>query len=72
KAIFAGNTGFVPAGLASILTRLNLNSATWLDELNQFKTKGQTAVGTVQQLRDFCKSVHKQWRTGIQLVPALE
>ena len=56
----------------TILDRLNLNSDNWLDELNQFKTKGHTAVGTVQQLKDFCQSVSKKWRTGIQLNPALE
>ncbi|MFK8011433.1 MAG: hypothetical protein AB8B80_05295 [Marinicellaceae bacterium] len=49
-----------------------MNSETWMDELNQFKTKGHTAVGTVQQLKEFCQSVSKKWRTGIQLNPALE
>jgi hypothetical protein len=43
-----------------------------MDELNQFKTKVHTAVGTVQQLKDFCHNVKKKWRTGIQLIPALE
>ena len=58
--------------LPDILYRLNLNTDTWIDELNQFKTKGNTAVGTVQQLKDFCKNVNKKWRNGIQLIPALE
>ena len=72
RVIISGRTGSIPANLPSILRRLNLNEVTWLDELNQFKNKGQTAAGTVQQLKDFCKSVHKKWRTGIKLVPALE
>jgi len=43
-----------------------------MDELNQFKTKGYTAIGTIQQLKVFCKGVNKKWRNGIQLNPALE
>jgi len=72
RAILANKRGFIPEDLPPILNRLNLNSDTWLDELNQFKTKGHTAVGTVQQLKDFCRSVRKKWRNGIQLIPALE
>jgi len=72
RAIVANKRGFIPDDLPDILDRLNLCSGTWLNELNQFKTKGHTAVGTVQQLKDFCKSVNKKWRNGIQLIPALE
>ena len=72
RCIIANKRGYITDDLPDILERLNLNSDTWLDELNQFKTKGHTAVGTVQQLKDFCQSVSKKWRTGIQLNPALE
>ena len=72
RAIVANKHGFIPDDLPDILHRLNLNSNTWLDELKQFKTKGHTAIGTVQQLKDFCHNVNKKWRTGIQLIPALE
>ncbi len=72
RAITANKRGYIPKELLDILHRLNLNSDTWLDELKQFKSKGHTAVGTIQQLKDFCQSVQKKWRTGIQLNPALE
>ena len=72
RCIVANKKGFIVDDLPGILERLNLNADTWLDELKQFKTKGHSAVGTVQQLKDFCKSVQKKWRTGIQLNPALE
>ena len=72
RCIVANKRGYIPDNLPDILERLNLNPDTWLDELNQFKTKGHTAVGTIQQLKDFCKSVSKKWRRGIQLNPALE
>ena len=72
RCIVANKRGFIPDDLPDILERLNLNSDTWMDELNQFKSKGHTAVGTVQQLKDFCQSVSKKWRKGIQIIPALE
>lgn len=72
RIILTDKKGFIPDELAPILQRLNLNSNTWLGELLQFKTKGHTAVGTIQQLQDFCKSLKKKWRSGIQLEPALE
>ena len=72
RAVLETKRGFIPKELPDILDRLNLNPDTWLDELNQFKTSGKTAVGTVSQLKEFCKSVGKKWRTGIQLTPALE
>ena len=72
RSIISGKSGSISTDLPPILKRLNLNEITWLDELSQFKNIGQTAVGTVQQLKYFCKSVHKKWRTGIKLVPALE
>ena len=72
RAVLETKRGFIPKELPDILDRLNLNPDTWLDELNQFKTSGKTAVGTVSQLKEFCQSVGKKWRTGIQLTPALE
>ena len=72
RIILTDKKGHIPNDLLPILQRLNLSSNTWLDELNQFKIKGHTAVGTIQQLQDFCKSLKKKWRSGIQLEPALE
>lgn len=72
RAIVTNKRGFIPDDLPDILHRLNLNSNTWLDELKQFKTTGHTAIGTVQQLKDFCHNLNKKWRTGIQLIPVLE
>ena len=41
-------------------------------ELNSFKSIGITAVGTVDQLKAFCKQVGKQFAKGLRLIPALE
>ena len=72
RVVIEKKRGFIPKELPDILERLNLNPDTWLDELNQFKSSGVTAVGTVNQLKEFCHSVGKKWRSGIQLNPALE
>ena len=72
RAVLETKRGFIPKELPDILDRLKLNPDTWLDELNQFKTSRVTAVGTVSQLKEFCQSVGKKWRTGNQLTPALE
>ena len=72
RAIIETKRGYLPNNLPGILLRLNLNPDTWLDELNQFKTKGITAVGTVDQLKDFCLNVGKKFNIGLMLKPALE
>ena len=72
RAILENKRGYIPSQLPPILKRLNLNPDTWLDELNKFKSAGFTAVGTVDQLKAFCKSVEKKFSRGFKLIPALE
>ncbi|MEZ5472771.1 MAG: hypothetical protein R3E90_13450 [Marinicella sp.] len=72
RAIVANKRGYIPEELPPILERLNLNPNTWLDELNNFKSIGITAIGTVDQLKAFCKQVGKQFAKGLKLIPALE
>ena len=72
RVIVANKRGFIPPELTPILQRLNLNPDTWLDELNSFKSTGITAVGTVEQLKDFCKQVGKKFSVGLKLIPSLE
>ena len=72
RAIVANKRGYIPPELPPILERLNLNPDTWLDELNSFKSIGITAVGTVDQLKKFCKKIGKGFCVGLKLIPALE
>ncbi len=64
--------GYIPNELAPILERLGLSGDTWLKELNQFKTAGYTAVGTVSQIKNFCRNLGKRWTLGFRLIAALE
>jgi len=64
--------GFIPEIMMPLLTELNLNPNTWLEELNAFKSFGFSAAGTVQQLRDFSNKTQKNWSVGLRLEPTLE
>ena len=55
RAIREDKAGFIPEELPRILDRLQLPADSWLEEFKQFKSKHYTAIGTVQQIRRFCK-----------------
>ena len=64
--------GFIPEKMTPVLTDLNLNPDSWLDELNGFKSFGFSAVGTVQQLQEYSDKTQKNWSVGLRLEPVLE
>ena len=72
RAILENKRGFIPENLPPILDRLGLDPDTWMDELKGFKSVGFTAIGTVDQHRDFCKHVGKKFAVGLRLKPALK
>ncbi|MBE9548285.1 MAG: transposase [Proteobacteria bacterium] len=72
RAILQNKCGYIPNELPAIAERLGLNPDTWLEEINSFSSRGFTAVGTVEQLRQFCATVGKKWNLGLKLIPALE
>ena len=72
RVLVDNKRGYIPNKLPDILIRLNLNPDSWMDELMSFKTKGRTAVGTVAQLKLFCKRMRKKFSVGNRLTPALE
>ena len=72
NAIHPNKKGYIPDDLPDILDRLNINPDTWLDEMKSFRTDDITAVGTVSQLKGFCKSLKKKWSVGFIQVPLLE
>jgi len=67
KCIHPNKRGYIDNDLPEILKRLEIHPDTWLDEINQFKTDGITAIGTVSQLIAFCKSVKKKFNIGFQI-----
>jgi putative transposase len=72
RAILENKRGYIPENLPPILDRIGLNPDTWMDELNGFKSVGFSAVGTVDQLKEFCRNVGKKFAVGLRLKPALE
>lgn len=71
RCVHPNKKGHINDDLPNILNRLELDPETWIEEMNQFKTDGITAVGTVSQLREFCQSVKKKFNVGFK-IPALE
>jgi len=71
KCIHPNKRGYIDDDLPDILKRLEIHPDTWIEEMNQFRTDGITAVGTLPQIRGFCKSVKKKFSVGFQ-IPALE
>jgi len=72
RAILKNKRGFIPGDLPAILDRLKVQPDSWLEEINQFSSKGITAVGTIEQLKAFCDKVGKKWNIGLKLTPAPE
>ena len=71
KCIHPIKRGYISDDIPDILNRLKIEPDVWVEEMNQFKTDGITAVGTVSQLKAFCKNIKKKYNVGFQL-PALE
>jgi len=64
--------GYISDKLDSALTELELNPDTWIEELKGFKSVGFSAVGTVNQLKEYSAKTKRNWSVGIRLKPALE
>jgi len=70
--IIANKKGFIDDDIPSILERLGIDGFTWIDELNQFKTKGKKAIGTLEKLKQYIKNIKNKIKLDIGLNPALE
>ena len=62
----------VPISLPPILHHLGLDELTWLDELNQFKTNGEKAIGTIEKLKNYVKNIKAKIKLDIGSKTALE
>ena len=72
RVIVANKKGFINNDLPAILDRLGIDGITWIDELNQFKTKGKKAIGTLEKLKQYVKNIKNKIKLDIGLNPALE
>jgi len=72
RVIVADKKGFIDDGIPLILERLGIDGVTWIDELNQFKTKGKKAIGTLEKLKQYIKNIKNKIKLDISLNPALE
>ena len=72
RSIRVDKKGYIDDSLPPILKRLGLDELTWLDELNQFKTKGKKAIGTIQKLKQYVNNIRHKIKLDISLISALE
>jgi len=72
RAIRADKKGFIDDNLPAILTRLGVDDVTWLDELNQFRTKGKKAIGAIKKLKAYVKNIKQKIKMDVGFRPALE
>ena len=72
RSMCADKKGYINDSLPPILKRLGTDESTWLDQLNQFKTKGRKAIGTIEKLKQYVKNIKRKIKLDISLNPALE
>ena len=72
RSIRVDKKGYIDDSLPPILKRLGLDELTWLDELNQFKTKGKKAIGRIQKLKQYVNNIRHKIKLDISLISALE
>jgi len=72
RLIVAGKKGFIDEDLPPILERLGVEGITWVDELNQFISKGKLAIGTFEKLKLYFNNIKAKIKLDIGFVPALE
>ena len=72
RIIIANKNGFIDDDIPPILDRLGIDGVTWIDELNQFKTKGKKAIGTLEKLKAYIKNIKNKIKLDISLNHALE
>jgi hypothetical protein len=65
RAIVGESKGYIPDDLSDILRRLGLNSDIWLDEIKYFDKWYYKAIGTVDNLKKYCQSIHQKWIKGL-------
>ena len=72
RSIRVDKKGYIDDSLPPILKRLGFDELTWLDELNQFKTMGIKAIGTIQKLKRYVKNIRRKIKLDISLISTLE
>jgi len=65
RAIIDESKGYIPDDLPEILLRMGLNSDIWLDQIKYFDKWYYKAIGTVDNMRKYCKSIKQKWIKGL-------
>jgi hypothetical protein len=61
RAIRDDKVGAIPAHLAPILDRLNINGDLWLDTVKNYNKHYYNVVGTQEAIQDFSRALNRKW-----------
>lgn len=64
SAIRDDKRGYIPAHLAPILIRTGIQPNSWLDEMKKIEVGFYYAIGPIELLTRFGKSVRRRWLKG--------
>ncbi len=65
RAIINEHKGYIPEELPDILQRLGLNNDTWLNQIKYFDKWYYKAIGTVDNLKKYCKNLKQKYIKGL-------
>ena len=65
RAIREGKKGFIPKDIPPILERLTINPDHWIHHIQQFGKRYSTAVGSVENIRDYAARFERRWNKGV-------
>ncbi len=65
RAIINEHKGYIPDELPDILQRLGLNNDTWLNQIKYFDKWYYKAIGTVDNLKKYCKNLKQKYIKGL-------
>ena len=61
RAIREDKSGAIPAELASILERLNIDPEAWLDSVQNYSKNYYTVVGTREASKEYSLALGRKW-----------
>jgi len=71
KAIIYPNKASIPAHLASVFERLNIDQKNWLNQVQAYDSNYYRAVGCFEKLREQTLAIKQNWLKGINAVREL-
>ena len=66
RAILENKTGFIPEQTPHILSKLGIETQTWVETIGHFGHQFYSHVGPADKMQEVCKRVGKKWMHGVR------